>query len=70
MDSKTVEVSIDSKYGNTLMYPRNTNAILFAEMAGTKTLTVHTLGIVKQLGYEVIVVPVMSTEMQRIVSKA
>lgn len=64
-----VQISIENKYGNNLNMPKNANAVLFAELAGTKSLTVHTLGIIRQLGYKVEVVPAISKEMMKFLNK-
>ena len=40
-------------YGKTLLYPINTNAQLFAELIGKKTLDINDLRTIKQLGFEV-----------------
>jgi hypothetical protein len=69
MQDETVKISIENKYGNNLNMPKNSNAVLFAELAGTKSITVHALGIIRQLGYKVEVVPAISDEMMNFLNK-
>ena len=45
-----VTVYVKSVYGEEKVYPHNAAAILFAEIAGTKTLTIHTMKRIRQLG--------------------
>jgi hypothetical protein len=49
----TVEVEAREIYGVTKYFPHNDCAQLFAEIAGTRTLTRDTLRLIKALGYEV-----------------
>lgn len=51
--SKSILIEIKSQYGNNVIYPACNNAKTFAKMAGTKTLTKHTLKLVEQLGYKI-----------------
>jgi hypothetical protein len=53
MDSKQITVEIKTVYGNELIYPICDQAKLFAELAGTKTLTLRQISLIKQLGYTV-----------------
>jgi hypothetical protein len=46
-------VEIKNIYGNEQVYPACDKSRLFAEIAGTKTLTAATLKHVKLLGYEI-----------------
>jgi hypothetical protein len=44
-------VEVKSVYGNDLIYPVSNNAILFAKIAGTKTLSPYVITTIKGLGY-------------------
>ena len=46
-------VCIDRVFGNIVAYPVCDKAKLFAKLAGTKTLTSETIGIITALGYKV-----------------
>jgi hypothetical protein len=46
-------IEIKSVYGEIKAYPVCDKAKAFAEIAGTRTLTAHTLGKVRELGYTV-----------------
>lgn len=48
-----VEVNLKSVYGETKAYPINEAAKIFADLAGTKTLTMQTLRKIRDLGYEI-----------------
>ena len=48
-----VEVIVRNEYGNVRAYPGNREAELFAKLAGTKTLTLEALRVIKDLGYEI-----------------
>jgi hypothetical protein len=50
---QVIEVNLKSVYGEVKAYPINEAAKLFAELAGTKTLTMQSLKLIKALGYEV-----------------
>ncbi|HEX9472489.1 MAG TPA: hypothetical protein VF957_23435 [Bradyrhizobium sp.] len=52
--TRTVSVEVRNVYGALKAYPLCINANLFAELAGTKTLTARTLSIAEQLGFAVI----------------
>ena len=45
-------VKARSVYGETKFYPANDAAEIFAKIAGTKTLTLATLGHIKSLGLQ------------------
>jgi len=49
---KQIEVVIEPQYGKWVYYPACSDAKVFAEIAGTKTLTDATLVQIKKLGYE------------------
>jgi len=49
----TVKVKARQVYGNWLLYPNNSAADHFAELAGTKTLSLHNLRLIKALGFTV-----------------
>ena len=46
-------VMVREVYGVTKYYPHCDTSKLFASIAGTKTLTNHTLVFIEQLGYEI-----------------
>lgn len=46
-------VEIKNVYGNETIYPANDAAKVFAEIAGTKTLTRTTLKLAQKLGYAI-----------------
>ncbi len=46
-------VTIKNNYGTETIYPSCLKGHLFAEMAGTKTLTPQTIKLIKALGYTV-----------------
>ena len=48
-----VQISIKSVYGNTLYYPANDVALIFARFAGKKTFRKRDLNDMKQLGFEI-----------------
>ena len=48
-----ITVRVDRNYGVKTVYPVSREAQLFARIAGTKTLTRHTLRDVKELGYRI-----------------
>lgn len=49
--SERITVQVKNVYGEDKVYPVCEKAKLFAEIAGTKTLTESTLKKIKQLGY-------------------
>lgn len=53
MDNYIV-VRYTSNYGNEAIYPVCTQAAIFANIAGTKTLTPCSIKMIKDLGYSVI----------------
>ena len=56
--SMEIIVTIKSVYGNSLVYPICQKAMLFADIAGTATLTDDTIRSIKTLGYRVKVQPI------------
>ena len=48
-----IEVIIEPQYGRWVYYPACKDAKVFAEIAGTKTLTENTLAQIQKLGYEI-----------------
>mgnify|MGYP003334670432 CR=1 FL=1 len=48
-----VEIHVKDQYGKQVYHPLNQTAHLFAQMAGTKTLTYEALAIIMKLGYEI-----------------
>jgi hypothetical protein len=51
--SKSILIEVKTQCGNNVIYPACNNAETFAKLAGTKTLTKHTLELIEQLGYEI-----------------
>jgi len=49
-----VYVNEKSVYGNTMVYPACDKAKAFANIAGTKTLTLETIQEIKNLGYDIL----------------
>ena len=58
---KQITVQIKSIYGNEMIYPICPQAKIFAELAGTKTLTRTAINLIKDLGFKVNVVALPST---------
>ena len=56
-----IQVKIKSVYGTDKVYPVCEKAMLFADIAGTATLTDDTVRAIKTLGYIIKVTPVRST---------
>ena len=54
-NNKTITVNIRSNYGNQAIYPACPSSIVFAKIAGKKTLSTANLEDIKKLGYEVVV---------------
>jgi hypothetical protein len=52
-DNQEIVVQIKQVYGNDTVYPICTQAKLFAELLGQKTLTFTDLNIIKRLGFAV-----------------
>ena len=52
----SVKVQIKNVYGNETVYPACPDAVTFAAIAGTRTLTADTLRRIAALGYEIHVV--------------
>jgi hypothetical protein len=51
--NKVVEVELKNVYGKGLIYPRNTNAFIFAKMLGVKTFNREQVQGMRDLGYTV-----------------
>lgn len=52
-----ITVRIAGQYGLRVVYPVCEKALLFARLAGYKTLPTHTLEAIKALGYSINVQP-------------
>lgn len=50
-----ITVSLKSQYGNQVIVPVCKQARLFAELAGTRTLTTQAVWVIKAMGYLVLV---------------
>lgn len=53
--TQTIKIQIRSIYGNETIYPACPASLLFARIAGTKTLTNQALRDIRALGYEIVV---------------
>ena len=53
MNEQRVLVQFKDQYGRTVCHPVNEQAKVFAEIAGTKTLTWHTLKGIDYLGFKI-----------------
>ena len=51
-----IKVSIGNNYGREAIYPQCDRSKVFAQIAGTKTLTRETITLIKKLGYDVQVI--------------
>jgi hypothetical protein len=51
--SRSILIEMKSQYGNDVIYPACDNAMTFAKLAGTKTLTKQALELIEQLGYTI-----------------
>ena len=58
---KTIKVFIKNNYGNDLVYPKCASAVMFAKLSGHKTLTPHTIKVLKENGYTINVVSEVDT---------
>lgn len=47
-----IKIEVKNVYGEQRFYPRCTTGELFAQIAGTKTLTPENCELIKALGYE------------------
>ena len=56
----TLKVCVDRVWGRYTIYPANETAELFAQIAGTKTLTNSTLALAERLGFLIEQVPAVS----------
>lgn len=50
-----ITIAIKSVYGNRTIYPVCSAAKVFAAIAGTKTLTQQSIGLIQSLGYTIVV---------------
>lgn len=48
-----ITVKVRNNYGKRVIYPVCQSARSFADIAGTSTLTIQAIELIKQLGYEV-----------------
>jgi tRNA1(Val) A37 N6-methylase TrmN6 len=55
--SKTIFVKTKNVYGKELVYPVCKDAVLFASLAKTKTLSDNDLGRILDLGYQILEAP-------------
>lgn len=55
-DNNTIKVLIKSAWGNENIYPVCGKAKLLTHLVGTKTFSLRTIAILKQLGYTIEVV--------------
>jgi hypothetical protein len=53
LKEKVVVVKLVNNYGRQVIYPVNAQAKLFAQIAGTKTLSGFVITMAAQLGYEI-----------------
>lgn len=53
MNTNTIQIEFRNVYGNTLAYPACDIAKGFAEVAKSKTLTLHDLRIIDRMGFTV-----------------
>lgn len=51
--AQTIKITVRDVYGVPTIYPACPDAVRFAEIAGTKTLTERTLRLVQALGYTI-----------------
>ena len=49
----TVLVRVGTQYGREVVHPANNTAECLAAIAGTATLTTRTLGLAKEMGFEI-----------------
>lgn len=61
--SLTCLVKLGTQYGQRVIHPADETSRLFAELAGSKTLTPRTIELIKKLGYTVNVVQDLPTEL-------
>ena len=48
-----ITIQVKTIYGNRVIYPKDETAQAFARIAGTKTLTLEALRLIRALGYEI-----------------
>lgn len=54
IEAHTITVEIKNVYGELKAYPRCNKARIFADIAGTKTLTRATIALAQELGFEIV----------------
>jgi len=57
----SITIQTKSVYGNEAHYPVCEKAQGFAQIAGTKTLTVQTLKLIQMLGYDIVQKPITNS---------
>lgn len=53
MQTRTITVRLEQQYGQQVVQPACDTSRLFAQLAGTKTITKPSIELIKQLGYEI-----------------
>ena len=53
LTQQELKLTVRNHYGNTLLYPANKTAEVFAQLLGTKTITVEKVKTIMLLGYTV-----------------
>ncbi len=48
-----IVVRVEHYYGKQLIYPEDSTAKMFTEIAGTKTITAQMIAIIKSIGFEI-----------------
>lgn len=61
--TKVAQVEIKNQYGQQVVIPRCETSEIFAQIAGTKTLTKPTIDAMKRLGYEIEVLQTLPTKL-------
>ena len=51
--TQVVQLLVKDQYGRQALHPHNANAVLFAKIAGTKTITMDNVKHIMALGYTV-----------------
>ncbi len=66
MTNNTIHVKEKNVYGNDLVYPVCDKAKLFAQIAGSKTLTEQTLTCIVKMGFMVDYAPINQEDKERL----